>query len=268
MITTNVVNYEFRYLTSARRYPFSDNSTYTDTTGRILPYSSFIDGILYPGKHIKSIYLSRLFIYGENKLAAEFSNEESVIGCIYDVHDGSNYIIEGEFIQRDPELDGFICPKDSVIGVFVITNVAYIKGLALISQLAFTSDTMSVDSSIIFPVPHAVTTLTVNGTAIPLNKDVVFSFSSEKDRFVLTDIGMPFISYKNFILNKNISPPVKAIVPSDISDDFKIPEEITNAAFIYAPHIAKKTQDEVLYNDLRIAVQDSAIHIFKVGDDK
>lgn len=268
MITTNVVNYEFRYLTSTRRYPFSDNSTYTDITGRTIPYSSFIDGILYPCKYVKSIYLSRLFIYDENKLAAEFSNEESVIGCIYDVNDGSNYVIEGEFIPRDDELGSFICPQDNVIGVFVINNVAYIKGLASISQLSFTSNTMPVDVSRIIPVPHAVDTLTVNGTSIPLNKDVVFSFSSEKDRFVLTDIGMPLISYQYKILNKNNSPLLKAIVPSDIDQEFSAPDGTTNATFIYAPHIVGTTKDGALYNDLRIAIKDGAIHVFKVGDDK
>ena len=268
MITTNVVNYEFRYLTSTRRYPFSDNSTYTDITGRTIPYSSFIDGILYPGKYVKSIYLSRLFIYDENKLAAEFSNEESVIGCIYDVNDGSNYVIEGEFIPRGDELDSFICPQDNVIGVFVMHNITYIKGLASISQLSFTSNSMPVDASRIIPVPHSVDTLTVNGTSIPLNKNVIFSFSSEKDRFVLTDIDMPVLSYKNYILNKNISPPVKAIVPSDIDTEFSVPDGTTNAAFIYAPHVVGKTENGALYNDLRIAIKDGAIHVFKVGDDK
>lgn len=268
MINTNVVNYEFRYITASRQYPFSEKATYTDISGRTIPYSSFIDGIVYPTEYTQTVYLSKLFVYGDNRLAAEFSNETGVLGYIYNMKDGSNFIIVGEFRYHDDDLDDFIHPQDSVMGVLVANNTEYLRGLAIIAPMSFTIDTMTVDASRLSPIPDIIDTLTVNGTSIPLNKDVVFNFSSAKERFILTQEGIPFIEYVNYIVNKNKAPLVKAIVPGANVQQYSTAEPDVNAAFIYAPHIANGTDKDILYNDLRITVKDSALYFFKVGDDK
>lgn len=255
MINTSVINYEFRYLTATRPYPFADNATYTDITGRSIPYNIFIDGLLYPEEISEGVFLSRIFIDGNNKLTAEFSNNTTVIGCMYNVTDGANYVIGGPYCPRPPETASFITPEERVIGSFVLQNTEYLYGLAAVYTLEFMSDTMTLDSSRIQPIDRIQESITINGTTIPVNKKINICFDSDRFSIIknpITDVSA--LSYFTEVVTKSNETTIKTI--NGICFE-------TNSCVIYSPH--KISEDT--YSDIRVVTEDDGITLLRVGDD-
>lgn len=239
--TTNVINTEFRAFSVTNRYPFTSNSSLYDVNGRNIPTSVFIDAIIYPNKKVENAYISRIFLQ-EDSLCIELSSNDGVLGYAYNVHEGTNYFISGQYFNH-PQ---YLTINERVIGNIVLSGgVNYLLGLAKIHELVFSSNGLAIDPSRIVIIENTPQKFVVNGVAIQNNKNIVLQFSS--DRFTI-DNGA--LNYDITVDTNTIATPIYSINNLPIN---------SKQVWVYS---AKRDD-----SDIRVLTEKSKLTLLKIGDD-
>ena len=252
MITTNALNVEFRYLAANSTYPFVNSATYTDISGRQLPYSSFIDCIIYPIKMLSEVYINKIFYPNKyDFLCLELASDNIPIGYAYNIEDGANYVFGGPFNNAHDNKN--ISGNDIIIGCIVIKNAEYLRGLAETSNLLFKAGDMKVLPTRIEPVKKEEFTFTFNDVNIKINTPLEIVFKG--DRFsTLTDGNSEAIIFDNKILNKYADIPIRSINGRSFSNQ---------SLWLYTT----KYEDNEFVSDIRISTSEDGIELFRIGDD-
>lgn len=249
---TNIIDLDFRVYSQLNKYPFSDSAILQDVSGRAVPYTVFIDAIVYPETMVSDVYISRIFISEHNGLVIEVSNPLEVMGYCYHVSEGTCYIIAGEY---KPKVDvdntkkrAVIYPDDIIIGQFLLSSgVEYLKTLAEISQMVFDASALLINPIRIKYIPVHSYELSINGTVLPNNMPVVFRF--EGDRFIFSD--------KNNSLDLDIT-------VDSTEQESSVIKKINNITF---KNNKVWLSTEYKNSDIRIITNRDTITLLHIGDD-
>lgn len=272
--STQVLNYEFRSYCERSPYPFTSDSTYSDITGRRIPYSSFIDAIIYPPKYVSGVFISKICMLGNDadRLCLEVSHSGGILGYAYDIQDGTNFLFsnkgEAAFLLSDEHTDGVGNPAQDynhglIIGSIVLSHTEYIKGMAKIKPLEFSNNAFKFLPYRIKILPTDLLSLTVDGVNIPSDSHVVLRFDST--RFYITK-DEKYDTSGNLYVNHFIG--LDTTVIADPKE--QLIESINNNVFynhkcwIFSPRTDNNGKD---VSDLRVVTSDTGIHILKIGDD-